>query len=77
MEDIDFGDDAINNDVEISLVNRAYTGVEDVIDNAAEVASVKYVNLQGVESAEPFSGVNVVVTTYTDGTSTAVKKLIK
>ena len=77
VEDIDFGDDAINNDVEISLVNRAYTGVEDVIDNAAEVASVKYVNLQGVESAEPFSGVNVVVTTYTDGTSTAVKKLIK
>ena len=77
VEDIDFGDDAINNDVEISLVNRAYTGVEDAIDNAAEVASVKYVNLQGVESAEPFSGVNVVVTTYTDGTSTAVKKLIK
>lgn len=77
VEDIDFGDNAINNDVEISLVNHAYTGVEDVINNAAEVASVKYVNLQGVESAEPFSGVNVVVTTYTDGTSTAVKKLIK
>ncbi len=77
VDDIDFGDNAINNDVEISLVNRKYTGVDDAIDNAAEIASVKYVNLQGVESSEPFSGVNVVVTTYTDGTSTAVKKLIK
>ena len=51
------------------------TGVEDL---AAEknVASVKYFNLLGVESAEPFQGVNVVVTTYTDGSKTA-RKVVK
>ena len=51
------------------------TGVEDL---AAEknVASVKYFNLLGVESAEPFQGVNVVVTTYTDGSKSA-RKVVK
>ena len=41
-----------------------------------DVKSVRYFNLLGVESAEPFQGVNVVVTTYTDGTK-AAKKVIK
>ena len=40
-----------------------------------EVAGVKYVNLMGVESAEPFSGVNVKVTTFSDGTRSAEKVL--
>lgn len=39
------------------------------------VAGVLYYNLAGVESAEPFEGINVVVTTYTDGTRTATKLL--
>ena len=47
------------------------TGVDDI--NAKTVAGVKYVNTLGVESATPFSGVNIVVTTYTDGTVSAVK----
>ena len=47
------------------------TGVESV--NAKAVASVKYVNLQGATSATPFEGVNVVVTTYTDGSQNVVK----
>ena len=38
-----------------------------------EVASVKYYNLAGVESATGFSGINIKVTTYTDGTKEAVK----
>ncbi len=37
------------------------------------VQSVVYYNLQGVQSAEPFSGINVVVTTYTDGSRSTVK----
>ncbi len=48
--------------------------IEDVTGDAAKtVAGVRYYNLLGVESAEPFQGVNVVVTTYTDGTRQAHK----
>jgi hypothetical protein len=34
---------------------------------------VKYVNIAGIESAVPFDGLNLVVTTYTDGTKAAAK----
>lgn len=47
------------------------TGVTDVY--AKTVAGVKYVNVAGMESNTPFDGVNIVVTTYTDGTQSAVK----
>lgn len=51
------------------------TGVNDV--NAAKtVASVKYYNINGQESATPFEGINVVVTNYTDG-SKNVTKVVK
>ena len=51
------------------------TGVEDV--NAEKtVAGVTYYNLLGVSSDRPFEGVNVVVTTYTDGTKSS-KKIVK
>jgi hypothetical protein len=39
------------------------------------VASVLYYNLAGIESVKPFDGVNVMVTTYTDGTRVASKVL--
>lgn len=48
------------------------TAVNDV-NTVKTVKQVRYYNLAGVESSEPFDGVNVVVTTYTDGTRTAVK----
>ena len=50
------------------------TGVNDV-NNAKEVKGVSYFNMMGVESAQPFDGVNIMVTTYTDGTSSATKVL--
>ena len=51
-----------------------WAGIEQVSgDTAKTVAGVRYYNLLGVESAEPFQGVNVVVTTYTDGTRQAHK----
>ena len=46
------------------------------IDTVKKVTSVKYYNLAGVESAEPFSGVNIEVTTYSDS-STTTKKVLK
>ncbi|MBR5101903.1 MAG: choice-of-anchor D domain-containing protein [Muribaculaceae bacterium] len=51
------------------------TGVTDV--NAKAVAvSVKYVNAAGMVSNHPFDGINIVVTTNDDGTTT-VSKMVK
>ena len=48
------------------------TAIENV--NAdKQIAKVTYVNVAGQQSDEPFDGMNIVVTTYTDGTSSTVK----
>lgn len=54
--------------------DRVATGVNDV-NCAKEVKGVSYFNMMGVESAQPFDGVNIMVTTYTDGTQSAAKVL--
>ncbi len=54
--------------------NTIPTAVNDI--NAKAVAGIKYVNVAGMESSKPFDGVNIVVTTYTDGTK-AVQKVLK
>lgn len=51
------------------------TGITSA-DAAKQVKLVVYYNLGGLKSAEPFDGVNVVVTTYTDG-SKQTSKLVK
>jgi len=51
------------------------TGVDGINMNA-QVASVKYVDLAGRMSDHAFNGVNIVVTTYTDGT-TKTSKVVK
>ena len=53
---------------------KVATGVNDV-NSAKEVKGVSYFNMMGVESAQPFDGVNIMVTTYTDGTKSATKVL--
>ena len=40
------------------------------------VSAVRYYNLQGVESATPFEGVNIVVRMMNDGTK-SVSKMVK
>ena len=55
----------------LSPINNA-SGVEQVTANK-QIANVRYVNVAGQESETPFDGVNIVVTTYTDGTMTTVK----
>ena len=58
--------------VMVAPTSQSTTGISEATAHKS-VASVKYVNLAGVSSSEPFSGVNIVVTTYTDGTQSAVK----
>ncbi len=51
--------------------------VTDVIERLAdpEIVSVKYVNPAGLTSNVPFDGINIVVTTHSDGSTTVVKQL--
>jgi hypothetical protein len=45
----------------------------DNVTTTKQVKSVRYYNTLGIDSATPFDGVNVVVTTYSDGTSSTMK----
>ena len=48
------------------------SGVESISADK-QIAGIRYINVAGQESDEPFDGMNIVVTTYTDGSSTTVK----
>jgi len=48
------------------------TGVTEVTTEQP-IKSVRYYNIAGLESATPFPGLNIIVTTYNDGTRKAVK----
>ncbi len=50
------------------------TAVADV-NSSKTVAGVKYYNLAGMASDKPFDGVNIIVTTYTDGSRSSAKVL--
>ena len=43
------------------------------ITTGAQVESVRYYNVAGIESEKPFAGMNIVVTRYSDGTTTTTK----
>ncbi len=46
-------------------------------DGYREVVGVEYVNPVGMVSDKPFQGVNIIVTRYSDGSTTTVKKVFK
>ena len=41
-----------------------------------EVVGTTYINVQGIKSDQPFEGVNIVVTRYSDG-STKITKIVR
>lgn len=49
----------------------------NTVETSGKIVSIKYYNMLGIESATPFNGVNVVVTTYDNGNRTTSKKLYK
>ena len=55
-------------------VQDVLTGVDD-LTVARTPVKVTYYNVAGMASDEPFSGVNIVVTTYADGTTETVKQM--
>ena len=50
------------------------TAIDDVQTDAAPV-SVRYLNAAGMSANEPWQGVNIVVTTLSDGSQTVTKVL--
>ena len=52
-------------------ITHDFTGVNEIVNGKA-VANVRYFNMAGQEMTEA-NGVTIVVTTYTDGTTSAVK----
>jgi hypothetical protein len=54
-------------------VKVAGTTALESLDADKQVTGVKYVNMAGMVSDKPFSGMNVVVTSYTNGTTSTVK----
>ena len=60
--------------LELNAASSVVTAVSDVHSTKA-VKRVSYYNLAGAEIAAPQAGVNIVVTTYTDGTTRATKLL--
>lgn len=58
------------------MYNRvAMYGSDAVVENLAQktVKDVKFYNVAGMESNVPFEGVNIMVTTYNDGTTSTCK----
>ena len=55
----------------VTAINGVYT------DSNRDVVSVEYVNAAGVVSKTPFQGVNIVVTRYSNGSTTTSKKVFK
>ncbi len=50
------------------------TAIDDIVGERTAVG-VRYYNLQGVQSQQPFDGINIVVTTWNDGTTSTTKIL--
>ena len=71
-------DATIANDYVILPLTLSSASIITAVDNVEAgkaVASVRYINMQGMSSDKPFAGMNVVVTTYSDGSRTTTKEM--
>lgn len=77
MSSTDSGDWGMNTSAYFCMdkfqVEKSGSTAADEIVADKQVAGVRYVNLSGMASDQPFDGVNIVVTTYSDGTTSTVK----
>ena len=71
------GTTGTSNTQEVTLVtvNMGQTGINNMFVDGDEVESVTYVNMTGVQSKEPWDGVNIVVTRYRNGVVKSSKVL--
>ncbi|MBQ9555398.1 MAG: C10 family peptidase [Muribaculaceae bacterium] len=72
------GTTATSNTKEVTLVALnvdVNTAINSLAADGDEIESVTYVNMNGVQSKEPFDGVNIVVTRYKSGAVKSSKRL--
>ena len=72
------GTTATSNTQEVTLTSlnvRPNTAINSIAADGDEIESVTYVNMNGVQSKEPFDGVNIVVTRYRSGAVKSSKVL--
>lgn len=62
--------------INLYFVKSISTGVRDITPSKSAV-SVTYYNLAGQQSAQPFEGVNIVRTAYSDGSVSSAKRLFR
>ena len=58
----------------MSFKENTPTGLFDFVAETKTPVRVQYVNMLGQKSDTPFSGMNVVITTYTDGSHSTAKR---
>ena len=72
------GTTATSNTQEVTLVAlnaNGQTAINSLAADGDEIESVTYVNMNGVQSKEPFDGINIVVTRYKSGAMKSSKVL--
>ena len=71
------GTTGTSNTQEVTLVtlNMGQTGINEMAIDGDEVESVTYVNLSGIQSKEPWDGINIVVVRYKNGATKSTKVL--
>ncbi|MBQ2483691.1 MAG: hypothetical protein II519_00080, partial [Muribaculaceae bacterium] len=65
-------DDNYYENLVVCPINGIVTAVKTV-ETGKQVAKVEYINALGQKSNRAFDGMNIVVTKYTDGTTSTVK----
>lgn len=60
--------------ITVSFEKNTPTGLFDFVAETKTPVRVQYVNMLGQKSDTPFSGMNVVITTYTDGSHSTAKR---
>ena len=62
--------------VELTVKVDNSTAIDGIIvENGKMVENRQYINVAGQVSDHPFNGLNIIVTRYTDGSTTSVKKI--
>ena len=59
-------------------VTMTWTGADiptaiNIVEHTKDIATIRYINLAGVGNDTPWDGINIVITTYDDGTQKITK----
>ncbi len=65
----------LNSNAKLKAMNVDTDGIDGIENTGKQVESVKYFDINGCEHVAPTSGLNIKVTTFTDGTKSSVKMM--